>query len=205
MTRTLIATAALVGAATLSVGAFAQATTNPAPTGTQGTLDRDIHQQQRIEQGLQNGTITTRENAELQRDEARVDRLQARDMRNGSLSAAEQSRLAAAQDRLSADIHDAKRNGVDGNPLSASSQRAQAEVQRNLNQQQRIETGVHNGTLTAHEASRLEHGQANDGRREYAVGRDGRIGAWQQRGLQAQETRQSGRIYAQKHDQQHRH
>ncbi len=205
MNRTVIATAILLGATSLSLGAFAQATTNPAPAGTQGTLDRDVHQQQRIEQGLQNGTITTREGAELERDEARVDRMQSRDMSNGSLSASEQSRLNAAQDRVSRDIHQATTNGVNGNPMSASSQRMQTDVQRNINQEDRIADGVHDGSLTAHEASRMERGESRIDSREYAAGRNGRISAREQTGLKREDNRQSQRIYNQRHDQQHRH
>jgi hypothetical protein len=205
MNRTVIATAILLGATSLSLGAFAQVTTNPAPAGTQGTLDRDVNQQQRIEQGLQNGTITTREGAELERDEARVDRMQSNDMRNGSLSPAEQAKLNAAQNRVSRDIHQATTNGVNGNPMSASSQRMQADVQRNINQQDRIADGVHNGSLTAHEASRMEGGEARVDQREYNAGQNGRVSAREQRGIQHEDNRQSQRIWNQKHDQQHRH
>jgi hypothetical protein len=205
MNRTVIATAILLGATSLSMGAFAQATTNPAPAGMQGTLDRDVHQQQRIEQGLQNGTITTREGAELERDESRVDRMQSRDMRNGSLSPAEQAQLNRAQNRVSADIHQATSNGVNGNPMSASSQRMQGDVQRNINQEDRIADGLHNGSLTGHEASRMERGESRVDSREYMAGRDGRVGRYEQGGIQREDNRMSHRIYGQRHDAQHRH
>ena len=205
MNRTLIATVALVGATCLGTGAWAQPTSNPAPDGSQGTLHRDIHQQERIEQGLQDGTITTRESAELERDQARVNELQSRALRNGTPSPSEQSELHRLQDRTSRDIHQAVDNGVNGNPMSASSQRAQADVQRNINQQERIRNGIHDGSLTAREASRMEYGQSRLDQREYAMGRDGHIGAYQQHSLQRQDNAMSSRIYSQRHDQQHRH
>jgi hypothetical protein len=206
MNRTVIATAILLGATSLSMGAFAQtATTNPAPAGMQGTLNRDVNQQQRIENGLQNGTITTREGAELERDEAKVDRMQAHDMRDGSLNPAEQARLTAAQNRVSQDIHQATTNGVNGNPMSASSQRMQTDVQRNINQQDRIADGMHDGSLTGHEASRMERAQGRTDVREYQAGRDGHIGAHEQANLKQRDNRVSQRLYNQKHDAQHRH
>jgi hypothetical protein len=204
MNRTLIATALLAGAASLAPAAFAQPTTNPAPAGTQGTLERDIHQQERIQEGLQNGTITTRESAELQRDEARISALQSQSMRNGKLSPSEQAELTRLQDRTSRRIKEATNNGVNGNPMSASSQREQTNVQRNINQQERIQSGVHDGTLTAHEAARMEHGQARSSAHEYAVGRDGQIGAAQQESMKQQDNHMSDRIHSQKRDEQHR-
>ena len=129
MNRTLLVTALIAGAA------FGTSLAASAQTNAATTTGRDVKQEQRIENGLQNGTITTRENAALQRDEAHVIRLQAKDMKNGSLSPAEAAELTAAQNKTSRDIATAKNNGVDGNPLSASSQRAQADTQRNINQQ----------------------------------------------------------------------
>jgi hypothetical protein len=221
MKRTLIASAILLGAAALSAGAFAQTATGtpgttgsvPTPTtgsthtGTNvpGTLDRDIHQQDRIEAGLQSGQLTTREGAQLERDEARIDAVQSRDMRNGSLSPAEQARIAQMQDHVSRDIHNARNNGNYGNANSASSQRLQADVQRNISQEQRIENGVHQGSVTTQEASRLQAGQARTDGREYLAGRDGYVGQNEQRGIQRQDNRRSVGIWSQKHDSQHRH
>ena len=76
-------------------------------------------------------------------------------MKDGSLSPAEKAQLNAAQNKTSRDITAAKNNGINGNPLSASSQRAQADTQRNINQQTRIANGVKRAAaLTNHEAAR---------------------------------------------------
>ena len=194
MNRNLLVTALI---ATTAFGASFAAS---AQTSAASTTQRDVKQEQRIENGLQNGSITTRENAQLQRDEAHVDRLQARDMKDGSLSPAKKAQLTAAQNKTSRDIHQATNNGINGNPLSASSQRAQADTQRNIDQQQRIANGVKNGSLTKHEAANLERGQARVDRREARAGADGHVGAAEQRGITRADDRQSARIYNKKHN-----
>ena len=194
MNRTLLVTALIAGAA-LGSSFAASAQTNAATT-----TQRDVNQEQRIENGLQNGTITTRENAELQRDEAHVDKLQAKDLKNGSLSPAEKAQLTAAQNKASRDIHTATTNGINGNPLSASSQRAQADTQRNINQQQRINNGVKDGSLTNHEASKLERGQSHVDAREARAGANGNVSAAEQRRIARADNRQSARIHRQRHD-----
>src|SRR5919198_2106619 len=127
-----------------------------------GTVQRDVNQQQRIEQGLQSGQLNTREAARLEREEARVERDQARALQDGRLTPAEKARLAREQNRVSRDIYREKHDAQTGNPNSPSSQRMQADVQRNINQQQRIEQGAQSGQLTTREAGKLERGQAHD-------------------------------------------
>ncbi len=196
MTRHLnfILGALIVGA---SAGAYAQ-------TNTAATTQRDATQEKRIEQGLQNGSVTTREGALLQRDEAHVDNLQAQALKNGKLSSAERARINAAQNKASRDITTAEHNGVNGNPLSASSQRMQADVQRNENQQQRIANGVKSGSLTNHETGSLERGQAHVDKKEVAVARNGHVSAREQRSVQRSENHQSGRIHQDKTNAQNR-
>ncbi len=194
MNRTLLVTALIAGAA------FGTSFAASAQTNAANTTQRDVNQETRIENGLQNGTITTRENSELQRDEAHVDKLQAKDLKNGSLSPAEKAQLTAAQNKTSRDIHTATSNGINGNPLSASSQRAQADTQRNINQQQRINNGVKDGSLTNHEASKLERGQSHVDAREARAGANGHISAGEQRRIARADNRQSARIHRERHD-----
>lgn len=194
MTRTLLVTALIATAA------FGSSFAASAQTTSASTTQRDVNQQQRIENGLQSGSITTRENSELQRDETHVDRLQSKDMANGSLSSGEKAQLNAAQNKTSRDIATAKSNGVNGNPLSASSQRAQADTQRNVNQQSRIAAGVKDGSLTHHEASNLERGQSHVDAREARAGANGNVSAGEQRHIARADNRQSARIHRQRHD-----
>jgi hypothetical protein len=171
-----------------------------AQTSAEKDQQRDVNQQQRIEQGLKSGQLSTKEAGSLERQEQHIDKMEARDMKNGSISPAEQARLNAAQNRVSNDIHADKHNGVTGNPNSASSQRMQADVQRNVNQEQRIRNGMDNGSLTNREAGKLERGQAHVAGREANAAANGHVGAREQRGIQRSENRQSGRVYRKKHN-----
>lgn len=161
---------------------------------------RDVNQQQRIEQGLQSGQLSTREAGQLERQQQHIDKMEARDLKNGSISPTEQARLNAAENRASRDIYADKHNGVTGNPGSASSERMQADVQRNVNQQQRIANGVNNGSLTNREVGSLERGQAHVDRKEANAAADGHVSAAEQRNIQRSENRQSGRVFRKKHN-----
>ena len=193
ITRNLVA-AAIVAA--FPLGVWAQT------TGSE--VQRDINQQQRIEQGLQSGALTTREAARLEKEESQVNRMQSRALKDGVLTNAEKARIERAQNKVSRDIYREKHDAQTGNPNSASSRRMQADVQRNINQQKRIEQGVQSGQLTNREAGRLERGQANVDRREARAGADGHVGRAEPRGIQTAENRQSRRVFSQKHDAQTR-
>ncbi|KZC19256.1 MULTISPECIES: hypothetical protein [Rhodanobacter] len=167
---------------------------------TASTTQRDVKQQQRIEQGLKSGQLSTAEAARLERGQAQVDRLQAHVLRDGSLSAAEQARLSAAQNHQSRAIHAERHDGVSGNPQSRSSRRMQRDVARNVHQQSRIEHGVQSGALTAHETARLEGRQAHAAQVEQRAARDGHVGPHEQRHIQRVDQRDSRSIYRKKHN-----
>jgi hypothetical protein len=191
--KTSVMTVQLIAMSVLTSAAWAQTT-------AEQEQQRNVNQQQRIEQGLQSGQLSTKEAGSLERQEQHIDRMEARDLKNGSISPAEQARLNAAQNRVSKDIYADKHNGVTGNPSSASSQRMQADVQRNVNQQQRIQNGMDNGALTNREAGSLERGQARVNGREANAAASGHVSASEQRGIQRADNRQSGRIYRKKHN-----
>jgi hypothetical protein len=186
-------TLALSVASALSGVAFAQ---TPAEQDQQ----RDVNQQQRIEQGLKSGELSTREAGHLEREQQHVDRMEAHDLKDGHMSAAEQLRLDKAQNAASADIYKQKHDVQTGNPNSASSQRMQADVQRNVNQQTRIQNGMENGSLTNREAARAEAGQARTDRKIANASADGHVGAAEQGRIQRTENRQSREIYRKKHN-----
>ena len=178
-----------------------------APVFAQSTatdVQRDVNQQQRIENGLKSGQLNTREAAKLEHEEAKVDRAEANALKDGKLSATEKARIDKMQNKVSNDIHADKTNAQTGNPDSKSSKRMQADVQRNVNQEQRIEAGVKNGSLTNHEVAKLERGQARVDTKEAVAGRDGHVSAAEQARVQRTENRQSRRIRREKHDDQHR-
>ena len=163
-------------------------------------VQRNANQQQRIEQGLQSGQLTTHEAARLEAGEARVNRIEGRALGDGTLSAGEARRIRAAQNAESRAIARQKHDAQTGNPASASSRRMQADVQRNANQQRRIEQGAVAGSLTNKEVAQLERGQAHVERREARAGIDGHVGAAGQASIQHAENVQSARIHARKHN-----
>jgi len=192
MTRTLIALAV-----SLSLAGVAAAQETPAAADAQ----RDANQQQRIEQGLQSGQLDTREAGRLEREEQHIDRTQARALKSGgTLTPQEQARIQREQNQVSRDIYRDKHNAATGNPNSASSQRLQADVQRNANQQQRIANGVASGQLTNREAGHLEGGQARVNRNEANAAANGHVGAGEQAKIQGKENHQSNKIYDKKHN-----
>jgi hypothetical protein len=163
-------------------------------------VQRDVRQQQRIEGGLKSGQLTTHEAAKLEHEEAHVDHVQAKALKDGSLSDAEKSRINGMQNRVSRDIAAEKHDAQTGHPDSASSKRMQADVQRNINQQQRTENGIKNGSLTNQEVAGVERGQARIARKEARAGIDGHVGRGEQKRVQRADNRQSRRIHHEKHD-----
>lgn len=184
---------ALVAASSLSAGAFAE-------TVAAKDQQRDVNQQQRIEKGLKSGELSTKEAGHLEREQQHIDRMEARDLKDGHMTAAEQRRLDQAQNATSADIYKQKHDAQTGNPDSASSRRMQTDVQRNVNQQERIHNGMENGSLTNREAARLEAGQARVDRKTANAAADGHVGPVEQRNIQHSENRQSRTIYRKKHN-----
>ena len=141
-----------------------------------------------------------REAASLENQEKRIDATEARDMKDGKLSAGEKAQIQREQNHVSADIYKDKHNAVTGNPNSVSSQRMQADVQRNVNQEARINQGVRSGQLTNKETASLERGQAHVDRAEARAGADGHVGAGGQARIQGKENRQSAHIHNKKHN-----
>jgi len=193
------ATAAIIAGA--AAGLFSL-TASAQTTGSE--VQRDVNQQQRIEQGLKSGSLNTREASKLEAGESRIDKMEANAEKDGKLSPAEKARIQRAQNQESRDINRLENNAAKGNPNSASSQRMQADVQRNVNQQQRIEQGVKSGQLTNREVGKLENGQARVDRDEAHAGANGHVSAKEQQRVQKAENQQSKRIYKQKHDKQTR-
>ena len=171
-----------------------------APDPVANTTQRNANQQQRIEQGLQSGQLNTREAALLEREQAHVNHMQAAALKDGSMTDAERARIAQAQNQASRDIAREKHDAQTGNPQSASSQRMQAAVARDANQQQRVANGVKTGALTNREVAQVEHGQAQAARIQARAGADGHVGAAESDRVQRSENRRSAQIYRKKHN-----
>jgi hypothetical protein len=171
-----------------------------AADGAAETVQRDVNQQNRIEQGLKSGQLNTKEAGRLEREESRVDRMESNALKNGSMNAQEKARINRAEDKVSRDIAREKHDAQRGNPDSASSKRMQADVQRNANQQARIEQGVKSGQLTGHETSKLEAQQSRVNRTEARAARNGHVGAGEQAAIQGRENHASRAIHRRKHN-----
>jgi hypothetical protein len=189
--KVLIAFALILSAPIASI-VFAQT------VGTE--VQRDVNQENRIDQGLKSGQLSTGEAAKLERGEARIDRMESNAQKNGNLSPQEAARIQQAQNQESGRINKLENNAVSGNPNSASSQRMQADVQRNVNQQSRIEQGIQSGAVTNKEASNMERGQARVDRKEAKAGANGHVSAGEQARIQKAENKQSNKIYREKHN-----
>lgn len=164
------------------------------------TVQRNVNQQNRIEEGLKSGQLTSKEAGKLEREESHVDKMESNALKDGKMTDAEKRHIEGAENKASRDIAREKHDAQTGNPDSASSRRMQADVQRNANQEQRIENGVKNGSLTNRETAKLERGQAHADRKEAHAAADGHVSAGEQKHIQSAENRQSKRIHREKHN-----
>lgn len=187
-------TAVAAGLAVFAIAASA------AAQNAADTVQRDVNQQNRIEQGLKSGELNTREAGRLEREESRIDKMESKALKDGKMTGTEKRRIEAAQNQVSDDIRREKHDAQTGNPDSASSRRMQADVQRNANQEQRIENGIKSGSLTDREAAGLEHGQARVDRKEGQAAADGHVGAGEQHRIRSAENHQSKHIFRDKHN-----
>lgn len=182
----------------LVAGFFAIGTASAQTTGTE--VQRNDNQQNRVEQGLQSGQLSTKEASKLENGEAHIDKMEANANKNGGPTPQQAAAIQKAQNRESNAIYNDKHNTVTGNPNSASSKRMQADVQRNANQQARIENGVKSGQLTNKETANLERGQSRVNNAEARAGANGHVGANEQKNIQARENHQSKKVYNKKHN-----
>jgi hypothetical protein len=182
MLKTRILTASLL-ATLLAMPAFAQTTTPVSP----GTNAAD---QQQIEQGLKNGSLSSGEASKLAREQQTLDR----DESKGD----SQTQLQNQQNKFEGSVNKLESNGVTGNPNSVNDKRMQADVQRNVNQQNRIQNGVNSGQVTTGEESKLEKGQARVNRAE--ANSHGKMTKARQANIQGRENHQSKKIYKKKHN-----
>jgi len=126
-------------------------TTNP-PTINQ----RKDNQQQRIGNGVENGSLTAGETRSLERQESDVNKEehQMRALDNGKLTQHDRTVLNQQQNQVSKEIYQDKHNAAVPN--------YKGEVgARQSNQQERIGQGIKSGQLTARESAHLENQQSH--------------------------------------------
>jgi hypothetical protein len=165
-------------------------------------VDRNANQQERILEGLQRGMLTVREAGDLERQAARVARLEHEALLRGRISREERQAIRAGLREVSERIREAMQN-EHTSPWRTESQDVMMRlVQRNVNQARRIEQGLRSGELTDREAARLLGGQARIYRRQADAAADEFIDRAELASIRDLERRQSGRIFRQKHDRQ---
>ena len=76
----------------------------------QADVQRNVNQQTRIEQGVQSGSLTNREAANLERGQAHVDKMEAKAGADGNVGPKEQKRIQRAENRQSNKIYREKHN-----------------------------------------------------------------------------------------------
>jgi hypothetical protein len=186
-----IAVAIIAGAISLN----AQTTTPPANTNSPKIDQREVNQQKRIGEGVENGSLTARETSRLEKQEAAINKKEAKMKSDGKFTAAERARITREQNgvsrRIYAQKHDAQRQPRVRDEVSA----------RQRMQQERIGQGIKSGSLTAGEAAKLEHNEARvnrEVRHDRASG--GGLSTSEKAKINAQQNRMSNRIYGKKHN-----
>jgi len=113
-----------IGGLMLTGSAVAQTTTTPTTSNAgPGAVDpghprvnqvngRETHQQNRIANGVKNGSLSPKEASHLENREARLQKTEKKDMaeHNGHLTKAEQTRLNQRQNHISKSIYKDKHN-----------------------------------------------------------------------------------------------
>jgi hypothetical protein len=184
-----------------------------------GVNNRQQRQQNRIQQGVHNGSLNGREAQRLRYQQKALNRQEARYRASGNgLSPAERNRLEREQNQLSQNIYHQKHDGQDripgngpgngpgypnyGNPNRPGNQLYDIN-QTQHNQQNRIYNGVQNGELTQREAARLDNQQDRLEDREAQMRKNG-LTFGERVKLDNMQDRMSREIYQQKHDSQDR-
>jgi hypothetical protein len=204
MKKLILIAAAAALCAPLAVAQDASTTTTTTTTtaNPKYTINqRKQNQQQRIGEGVENGSLTAAEAAKLEHKESRLNTEEKAMKADGTLSAKERAKLQHQQNNLSQQIYNQKQDAQSQN-LNQKSEVGQ----RQANQQQRIGEGIENGSLNAREASRLETREAGVNK-EVAGMREangGKLTTQEKHLVNHQQNRNSKAIYHQKHDAQHR-
>jgi uncharacterized membrane protein YebE (DUF533 family) len=121
---------------------------------------REQHQQDRVADGLKDGSITSGEAARIERQEAKIQRDEAAAKADGVVTRRERARLNRELNHTSREIHHNR-----GNTPNID--------QREQRQQNRIANGLKNGSLTSGEAARIERQETKIQRDEAAAKADG--------------------------------
>lgn len=198
MKRTYIAILATLSLA--ASAALAQTPTNPngVPVTGASIEQRKDNQQQRIGNGIENGSLTAKEAGKIESQEKGLN-TEERGMRqeNGSkLTSADKTTLNSQQNKLSNEIYNQKHD-AQVQPKATNEVNA-----RDRAQQQRIGQGVKSGSLTAGETAKLENKEANLNKEEHndRAANGGKLTAGEKTKINRQQNHVSKQIYRNKHN-----
>lgn len=189
--------------ATLSLSAMAalaQTPTNPNSTPVTGQTiqERKDNQQERIGNGVENGSLTAGEAGKLETKEQNLNK-EERNMRaadGGKLTDADKAKLTNQQNKLSNQIynqkHDAQVQPKTDNEVNT----------RDRLQQERIGQGIKSGQLTAGETANLDKKEAkvNKEERTDRAANGGKLTGAEKQKINRQQNRMSKQIYKDKHN-----
>lgn len=160
---------------------------------------RAVRQQHRIERGLNNGQMTGREAAKVEKREAKIDAQVAHDRaeNGGKLTPQERSQVNREQNSVSREIYSEKHNGQ----TQAGAEKMGVNARENR-QQGRIEQGLQSGQLTGNEAAHLEKREAKIDSQADAerAANGGKLTPAERVKIEHEQDRASKAIYEQKHD-----
>jgi hypothetical protein len=192
--------------ATLSLAAsaaLAQTSTNPngAPVTGASIEQRKDNQQQRIGNGIENGSLTAKEAGKIESQEKGLN-TEERGMRQengGKLTSSDKATLNSQQNKLSNEIYNQKHD-AQVQPKATNEVNA-----RDRAQQQRIGQGVKSGSLTAGETANLEKKEAGLNKEEHndRAANGGKLTAGEKAKINRQQNHVSKQIYRDKHNGRH--
>jgi hypothetical protein len=190
--------------ATLSLAAsaaLAQSTpSTPAGTPVTGASieQRKDNQQQRIGNGIENGSLTAKEAGRIETQEKGLN-TEERGMRQengGKLTSADKATLNGQQNKLSNEIYNQKHD-AQVQPKATNEVNARGRAQ-----QQRIGQGVKSGSLTAGETAKLEDKEARLNKEEHndRAANGGKLTSGEKAKINRQQNHVSKQIYRDKHN-----
>ena len=176
----------------------ATATSTSAPVTGKTIQERKNNQQERIGNGVENGSLTAGEAANLEKKESNLNK-EERNMRaadGGKLTDADKAKLTRQQNTLSKDIyqqkHDAQVQPKANNEVNA----------RDKAQQERIGQGIKSGQLTAGETAKLENQQKGINQQVQAdrAANGGKLTPGEKKQINKEQNAASKNVYNKKHN-----
>jgi len=158
-----------------------------AQTNTQRIDRREQNQQNRVADGVKDGSITSGEAARIERGEAKIQRDEAAAKADGVVTGRERARLNRELNHTSREIHHDRRNTPGVN-------------HREQNQQDRVANGLKNGSLTSGEAAKIERDETRIQRDEARAKADGVVTGRERARLNRELNHTSREIYRDKHN-----